>query len=142
MSFWARSLRNEALNEIQHDESEEQRDLLRGLIDDAQDEGAIAAGHDREKVLDLLGALIDGISLHALLYPERMPPQRQQRMMEFALELLAGDGKKPAGRARKAPAQKAPAKKAPPKKATVAAKAAPARKAGKTKSPKKGARAR
>jgi AcrR family transcriptional regulator len=92
MSFWARSLRNEALNQIQHEESEEQRNLLRGLIEEAQEEGAIAAGHDRELVLDLLGALIDGISLHALLYPDRLPPQRQQRMMEFALELLETDG--------------------------------------------------
>jgi AcrR family transcriptional regulator len=92
MSFWARSLRNQALNQIQHEESEEQRNLLRGLIEEAQDEGAIAAGNDREMVLDLLGALIDGISLHALLYPDRLPPARQQQMMEFVLELLEEDG--------------------------------------------------
>jgi len=91
MSFWARSLRNEALKQIQHDESEEQRALLGGLIEDAQEEGAISADHDRELVLDLLGALIDGISLHALLYPDRLPPVRQQRVMEFALEMLGRD---------------------------------------------------
>lgn len=88
MSFWARSLRNEALNQIQHEESEGLRALLRGLIDDSQEEGAISPKYDREQVLGLLGALIDGISLHALLYPERLSPERQQAMMEFALELL------------------------------------------------------
>ena len=89
MSFWARSLRNGALSQIQHEESDEQRALLRGLIEDAQAEGAISPDHDRELVLDTLGALIDGISLHALLYPDRLSPERQQRIMEFALELLA-----------------------------------------------------
>lgn len=91
MSFWARSIRSGALNQIQHEESAEQRALLRRLIDDAQQEGAISPDHDGELVLDTLGALIDGISLHALLYPDRLPPARQQRMMEFALELLEAD---------------------------------------------------
>ncbi len=91
MSFWARSLANEKLNEIQHEELEGLRELLRGLIADAQEEGAVSPKHDCELVLDLFGALIDGISLHALLYPDRLPPERQQQMMEFALELLGED---------------------------------------------------
>jgi AcrR family transcriptional regulator len=88
MSFWARSLRNEALSQIQHEESEYLRGLIRGLVEGSQDEGAIAKEHSPEQVVDLLAALIDGISLHALLYPERLPPERQQAVMEFALSLL------------------------------------------------------
>jgi hypothetical protein len=88
MSFWARSLRNEALSRIQHEESKYHRALIRRLVEASQEEGAIAESHDRELVLDLLGALIDGISLHALLYPDRLSPKRQQAIMEFALELL------------------------------------------------------
>jgi AcrR family transcriptional regulator len=88
MSFWARSLRNEALNEIQQEEAETLRKLLRSLIENAQADDAIGSDHDRELVLNLLGALIDGISLHALLYPERMTAKRQAKLMEFALELL------------------------------------------------------
>jgi AcrR family transcriptional regulator len=88
MSFWARALRNEALHEIQQRESEELRALLRELVEKAQKDGAISPDHDREEVLELLGALIDGISLHALLYPKRLPPERQAKVMEFALELL------------------------------------------------------
>jgi AcrR family transcriptional regulator len=91
MSFWARSLRNEALREIQHEESKDLRDLLGELIDRTRDEGAIAKKYDRDEVLSFLAALIDGISLHGLLYPDRLPPERMQRLMEFALELLGDD---------------------------------------------------
>src|SRR6201992_1194869 len=48
MSFWARALRNEALHEIQQQESETLRALLRELVEKAQDEGAIAPEHDVE----------------------------------------------------------------------------------------------
>jgi AcrR family transcriptional regulator len=88
MSFWARALRNEALHEIQQQESETLRELLRELIGNAQKEGAIAADHDIEEVLELLGAVIDGVSLHALLYPDRLPAEKQAKVMEFALSLL------------------------------------------------------
>jgi AcrR family transcriptional regulator len=88
MSFWARALRNEELHEIQQDESETLRTLLRELVEKAQKDKAISKKHDREEVLELLGAMIDGISLHALLYPDRLPPKKQAAVMEFALQLL------------------------------------------------------
>ena len=93
MSFWARALRNEALHEIQEQESETLRALLRELVKKAQADGAIAADHDVEEVLELLGAVIDGVSLHALLYPDRLPAEKQAKVMEFALRLLAPDDK-------------------------------------------------
>jgi AcrR family transcriptional regulator len=88
MSFWARALRNEELHEIQQEESETLRELLRELVETAQKDKAIAKKHDREEILELLGAVIDGISLHALLYPDRLPPKKQAAVMEFALSLL------------------------------------------------------
>jgi AcrR family transcriptional regulator len=88
MSFWARALRNEELHEIQQKESETLRELLRELVERAQKDKAISKKHDREEILELLGAMIDGISLHALLYPDRLPPKRQAAVMEFALQLL------------------------------------------------------
>jgi AcrR family transcriptional regulator len=88
MSFWARALRNDELHEIQQKESETLRALLRELIEEAQKDKAISKKHDREEVIELLGAVIDGISLHALLYPDRLPPKRQTAVMEFALQLL------------------------------------------------------
>jgi AcrR family transcriptional regulator len=96
MSFWARALRNGDLHDIQQGESETLRTLLRELVEQAQEDGKIAAGHDREEVLEMLGAMIDGISLHALLYPKRLPPKRQAAVMEFALRLLAEGAEDPA----------------------------------------------
>jgi len=96
MSFWARALRNGDLHDIQQDESETLRTLLRELVKQAQKDGDIAAGHNREEVLELLGAVIDGISLHALLYPKRLSPKKQAKVMEFALRLLAEGADDPA----------------------------------------------
>jgi len=92
MSFWARSLRNASLSKIQHEKSGHLRGLIKELVESSQaEEGAIAPEHSAEQVVDLLAALIDGLSLHALLYPDRMTKQRQQAAMEFALALLAPD---------------------------------------------------
>ena len=88
MSFWARALCNEALHEIQEHESEILRELLRELVEKAQKEGAISTDHEMEDVIELLGAVIDGVSLHALLYPDRLPAETQAKVMEFALQLL------------------------------------------------------
>lgn len=88
MSFWARALRNEALHEIQQEESETLRVLLRELIAKAQEEGTVSTDHEMEEVVELLGAVIDGVSLHALLYPDRLPAEKQAKVMEFALSLL------------------------------------------------------
>lgn len=88
MSFWARSLRNEAVSAIQEDESAALQGLIRRLVEGSQAEGEIASEHDPRQVVDLFAALIDGISLHGLLYPERMTRERQRATMEFALTLL------------------------------------------------------
>lgn len=88
MSFWARALRNEALHEIQQQESETLRELLRELVEKAQQEGTISTEHEMEDVIELLGGVIDGVSLHALLYPDRLPAEKQAKVMEFALSLL------------------------------------------------------
>jgi AcrR family transcriptional regulator len=88
MSFWARALRSESLHEIQEDESEILRARLGELIEKAQEEGAISPDHDREMVLEMIGSIIDGISLHAMLYPKRLSPKQQAAAMEFALALL------------------------------------------------------
>jgi hypothetical protein len=90
MSFWSRSLRKEAFSTVQHEKSEHLRGLLRRLAEGSQEEGAIADDEDLGEAVDMLAALIDGLSLHGLLYPERMPPKRLEAIMDFALRLLKG----------------------------------------------------
>lgn len=91
MSFWARSLRNASLSQIQHEESEYLRTLIHRLVEGSQAEGNVAPEHPSALVVDLLAALIDGISLHGLLYPDRMSPERMRATMEFVLRLLASE---------------------------------------------------
>jgi AcrR family transcriptional regulator len=91
MSFWARSLRNASLSAIQHEKSRHLRGLIKELVERSQAEGAIDPARSPEQVVELLAALIDGISLHALLYPDRMTKRRQRATMEFALALLAAE---------------------------------------------------
>ncbi len=93
MSFWARSARNASLSEIQHEESDYLRTLIGRLVEGGQGEGAVSADHPPAAIVDLLAALIDGISLHGLLYPDRMPPERMRATMDFALKLLAPDSR-------------------------------------------------
>jgi hypothetical protein len=58
-------------------------------VDASQEEGRIDSDLDREHVVELLNALYDGLSLHGLLYPERLPPQELEAIMDFGLSLLA-----------------------------------------------------
>jgi AcrR family transcriptional regulator len=89
MSFWARSLRNEALSKIQHTESQGVSNLLGDLVAASQEEGNISADLDRDRVVEFLNALYDGLSLHGLLYPDRLPPKELAAIMDFGLGLLA-----------------------------------------------------
>ena len=92
MSFWVRSLRNASMSEIQHDETSYLRGLLRRLVDGSQQEGAVTSEIAADDLVALLHALIDGISLHGLLYPDRMPPEQMKATMDRVLGLLAPRG--------------------------------------------------
>jgi AcrR family transcriptional regulator len=94
MSFWERSLRNQRLSEIKHAEHEYLRGLIGNLVEESKAEGRIDDSRPTERVVDLLVALIDGISLHALLYSDQMPPERQAEVMNLALDLLGLDSSK------------------------------------------------
>jgi len=87
MSFWARALRNEELHEIQQEESETLRELLRELVEKAQKDKAIAKKHDREEILELLGAMIDGSACTRSSIPTACR-RSAAAVMEFALQLL------------------------------------------------------
>jgi len=70
MSMWSRALINDELRSVQRSESSRWRRLLEGLIVDAQRSGEIAEMPPRTFAV-LLSAVIDGLSIYALLYPDR-----------------------------------------------------------------------
>jgi AcrR family transcriptional regulator len=70
MSMWSRALVNDELRSVQRSESARWRRLLEGLIVDAQRSGEIVEMPPRTFAV-LLSAVIDGLSIYALLYPDR-----------------------------------------------------------------------
>lgn len=88
VSFWSRALVNDELREVQRAESAHWRAMLRKLIVAAQDEGDLAAG-DPEVITELLGGLIDGLSVHALLYPTRFTQRRLTELIDAQLAFWA-----------------------------------------------------
>ena len=86
MSFWSRALVNAELREVQRSESGHWRGMLRRLVAGAQESGELSP-EDPDLVVDILASLIDGISVHALLYPERITKSRLVEMMDRQLAL-------------------------------------------------------
>jgi hypothetical protein len=56
---------------------------------DAQRLGELAAGSDIEEATHRLVALIDGLSVEAVLYPARVPPGRQVALLDQLLRDFA-----------------------------------------------------
>ena len=98
MSFWSRALVNAELREVQHREAGHWRSLLRRLVVGAQESGELRP-EDPDLVVDVLASLIDGISVHALLYPERITKSRLAEMMDHQLALWSLSRDRPRPRA-------------------------------------------
>jgi AcrR family transcriptional regulator len=86
MSFWSRALVNDGLRQVQRREAAHWQRMLIALIVSAQERGELAPG-DPEVIADLLGGLIDGLSVHALLYPDRFNEQRLTQLIDAQLAL-------------------------------------------------------
>jgi AcrR family transcriptional regulator len=86
MSFWSRALVNDELRAVQRREAAYWHRLLIKLIVSAQELGELSPG-DPEVIADLLGGLIDGLSVHALLYPDRFDEERLTRLIDAQLTL-------------------------------------------------------
>lgn len=70
IGFWARSLTSPALLRTQREEAADLHLLLRTLLQSAADAGEIA-DEELDDTAERLLALVDGLSLHRLLYPDR-----------------------------------------------------------------------
>ncbi|MET8162031.1 TetR/AcrR family transcriptional regulator [Sphaerisporangium sp. NPDC005289] len=88
VGFWGRSLAGGRLLEVQREEAGELRYLVRTLLDAAAAAGEITTGEDLDDVAARLLALVDGLSLHRLLYPDRLPPGSLTRLMGAELDRL------------------------------------------------------
>ena len=70
MSMWSRALVNSEVHSVQRSESSRWRRLMEQLIVDAQGSAELVDVPPRT-IAVLLSAVIDGLSIYALLYPDR-----------------------------------------------------------------------
>ncbi|GGS76048.1 TetR/AcrR family transcriptional regulator [Nonomuraea spiralis] len=88
VSFWSRSLASERLAEVQRAEADELRAAVRELLGQARTAGELRADGNLDDLAEHLLALVDGLSLHLLLYPGRLTRVDLERLMLQALDRL------------------------------------------------------
>ena len=89
VGFWDLALADAELGLAEAARYERWRERLRPLVDEAIDAGALAAGRDRETVVDVLTAFTHGLVVQALFDPERFPAQRQYAVLDELLAALS-----------------------------------------------------
>jgi AcrR family transcriptional regulator len=88
VSFWSRSLASERLAEVQRTEAGELRAAVRDLLGQARAAGELRTDDDLDDLAEHLLALVDGLSLHLLLYPDSRTRADLERLMLRALDRL------------------------------------------------------
>ncbi|TMR89619.1 TetR/AcrR family transcriptional regulator [Nonomuraea basaltis] len=88
VSFWSRSLASEQLAEVQRAEAAELRAAVRDLLGQARAAGELRTDDNLDDLTEHLLALVDGLSLHLLLYPGRLTRVDLERHMLQALDRL------------------------------------------------------
>ena len=87
ISFWGRALGNPELRDLQHSEFDHLLDRLRRHLREAADRAELRPGVDIDLAAHQLVILIDGVSAERVLYPDRVGPARQRKLLD---QLLAG----------------------------------------------------
>ncbi|SDK22467.1 TetR/AcrR family transcriptional regulator [Nonomuraea jiangxiensis] len=88
VSFWSRSLASERLAEVQRTEAGELRAAVRELLGQARAAGELRTDDGLDDLTEHLLALVDGLSLHLLLYPGRLARADVERLMLRAVDRL------------------------------------------------------
>jgi len=88
ISFWGRALGNTDLRELQHREFDRLRQRLRGHLREAVGLGELKPDVDLDFASHQLVVLIDGVSAERVLYPDRVPPERQVALLDQLLNGL------------------------------------------------------
>ncbi|MEZ0071057.1 TetR/AcrR family transcriptional regulator [Planotetraspora sp. GP83] len=89
IGFWGRSLTSPDLLEVQRREAAELRYLVLSLLQSAAEAGEIRTDEDLEDIAERLLALVDGLSVHRLLYPGRVTDDRLERLILRELDHLS-----------------------------------------------------
>ncbi len=85
ISFWSRALGNPSLRRLQHAEFDRFSARLRAHLAEAEKLGELREGADLDLMAHQLLVLIDGLSAERVLYPDRVSPDRQRRLLDELL---------------------------------------------------------
>lgn len=88
MTFWPRAVSNPASREFQRDAANDLLKRIRTLIADVRAAGRLDSDLTDADVAELLIAVIDGLSVHAELFPKRLPAAHQRKLMRVQLEVM------------------------------------------------------
>jgi AcrR family transcriptional regulator len=89
VSFWSQALSNERLKAVRRDSVVEGRPWWIGMLEEGRERGEIVASIDVEVLCDEIQALIDGVSVQAVMYPDDMVPARQVALAEAFLTRIS-----------------------------------------------------
>lgn len=89
VAYWSRVLTKESLVSSQWRKGPKLIDRLIALVREAQQLKEIGDDQSAEDIAEHLHALIDGFSLHSLLYPERLFRARIEKLMDAELKKLS-----------------------------------------------------
>ncbi len=88
MSFWPRAASSPQLSEFQRTEATRLLDELTGLIERVRAQRPALREASAEELAELLIGEIDGLSVHAMLFPDRLPRERLEALMREQLRAL------------------------------------------------------
>ena len=88
ISFWGRALGNPDLRELQHTEFDRFGARLRKHLDEAAALRQLRDPANLDFAVHQLLALIDGVSAERVLFPDRVPPDRQLALLDALFDSL------------------------------------------------------
>jgi AcrR family transcriptional regulator len=88
ISYWARSLSRDEVIEVQRAEASILYRRLLDLLTQAQKSGEVSTSEAPEEITERLLALVDGLSVHSILYPERLTRSIQVELIDREIERL------------------------------------------------------
>lgn len=92
MNYWVRAVTHEHVVSSQWRKGPPLYSRLVDLAAEAQELGEIGTEDTPEEIAERFHALIDGLSLHSLLYADRLDRGRQEELMERELQRLEKSG--------------------------------------------------
>jgi AcrR family transcriptional regulator len=87
MNYWSREIRDRHLPDDQIDRGP-MIDVIAGYVREGQLAREITLERDADEIAETFLGLIDGFSLHSLLNPERLTPERQVRLIDGELSRI------------------------------------------------------